>query len=496
MADIDQILAGGAGAGTRYDFSTFGDPVKSFFEGNRARAEFDLRRAFKDGVPTNPDGSIDYGTMQRTLYQKGALDQGNSLAGLSVRSAELSALNGVDGQPAQPMVGPSTSRNSVTPDPTKRADSSAAPSPRPATNSQSSAQPAQQPTVMTILAAQGIPNADLQRASESVARQLGVDPTAPLDLQDPQVRNVLTPAIAQLKRMNLGQVQPPQPSDNAPARAAPSVAQPVQIAPENDPVLKRLTLLSASQDKAIAAAAKVRLESYLKNREMTPDQKNAATAGLSLTDYQNRSDENTTKRDILTKSILPKLDKSQEGASAARDEIGAIHRSLEQLDQPGGIFSGSAADIRLKLAKVGDYLGIENSNKIANTEAFGAAIGQRVLSLVKGLGAGAGISNADRDFARDMAGGNIKLDEKSIRRILYIGERAARSKIDVHNNGVKKALKSTEALKEYGEVYSVEQPGAYKKAEAPVQFRDGQTAINPKTKEKIIFQGGKWVPAR
>lgn len=460
MADISALLANSAVTNADFDI---GKLNKSYWEGEDQSARIGLREAFKNGVPTLPDGSVDYGAMQRTLYQKGGLEQGNALSGISARAAELDALRGSDGPPAAPMVGPSTSRNSVAPDPGSRTASPAAPA-RPQPQAQPTAQPAQQPTVMTVLAAQGIPNSELGKAADSVARQLGVDPTAPLNLQDPQVRNVLAPAIAQIKRMGLGQVQPPQPGDNAPQAApggAPSVAQPVQVAAQNDPVLKRLTILAASQDKQIAAAAKVRLESYLKNQELTPDQKNAAASGQSLPDYQNRSDENAAQLAILKDSILPKLDLSHKAAEAARDEITAIHRSREQLDAQGGIFSGSASEIRLKIAKAAELLGVPNADKIANTEAFGAAIGSRVLSLVKGLGAGTSISNSDRAFAEKMAGGNINLDEASIRKILDIGERAARSKIDMHNTNAGKIIKSNEALKGYSDVYNVEAPGQY-----------------------------------
>lgn len=477
MADIDAIIAGGAKTNADFDF---GKINRSYWQGRDEYAKNELRDAFKGGVPTLPDGSIDYATMQRTLYQKGALDQGNALSGISARAGELEALRGADGMSppqAQPIVGPSTSRNSVTPDPGKRMDTAQAPAAAPSAPQGAPGQPA---TVMTIMAAQGIPNSELQRASESVARQLGVDPTAPLDLKDPQVRNVLTPAIAQIKRMGLGQVQPPQPGDNPPQaapQAAPSVmaqAQP-QAAPQgfqpppnvaaaqNDPVLKRLTLLAASQDKQIAAAAKTRLEAYLKNQELTQDQKNAAASGQSLIDYQNRPDENKANLAILEKSVLPKIDESHKGATAARDEVQAIHRAREQLDAPGGIFSGSASEIRLKVAKAAELIGVPNADKISNTEAFSAAIGSRVLALVKGLGAGSSISNSDRAFAEKMAGGNINLDEASIRKILEIGERAARSKIDTHNSTAGKIINSNEALKPYTDVYRVEAPGQYER---------------------------------
>lgn len=463
MADIDSIISGVSG-NTRADFSgLFSGPVDAYNAGRDQKAKNELRDAFKGGVPTLPDGSIDYGTMQRTLYQKGALEQGNALSGISARAGELAALNGAEGQPqATPTVGPSTSRNSVTIDPTKRADAQPQPVPQPRP------QPAQQPTVMTVLAAQGIPNSELGKASESIARQLGVDPTAPLDINDPRVRNVLAPAVAQLKRQGIGQVvsqepQAPQPQA-APAVPTPLQPTPVQVAAQNDPVLKRLTLLAASQDKQIAAAAKVRLEAYLKNQELTPDQKNAAASGQSLTDYQNRGDENAAQLAILKDSILPKLDLSQKDATAARDEIQAIHRSREQLDAAGGILSGSLAEQRLKMVKFAELFGVPNADRIANTEAFKTAIGGRVLALVKTLGVNP--SNGDRIFAEKMAGGSIDLNEASIRKILEIGEKAARTKIDAHNTQAGKILKSNEALKGYSDVYAVEAPGQYKAPQA------------------------------
>jgi hypothetical protein len=468
MADIDSIISGVSG-NTRYDFSTFGDPVKSYFDAKDQRAKNDLRDAFKGGVPTLPDGSIDYGTMQRTLYQKGALDQGNALSGISARAGELEALRGADGMSpqasAQPTVGPSTSRNSVTPDPGKRMDVAQAPGNAPAPQGD----PGQQPTIMNVVAAQGFPNTELQKISESIARQLGVDPTAPLNLQDPQVRNVLAPAIAQFKRMNLGQVQPPggpQPQ-GAPMAQAPQAAPqgfqppPNVVAAQNDPILKRLTLLSASQDKQIAAAAKVRLEAYLKNQELTPDQKNARASGLSVPDYQSQGDERAAQLAILKDTVLPELKVSKEGASAARSEIQALHRAREQMDGPGGIFTSTGAPIVLKLAKVAEYFGVPNADKITNTETFKVAIGGRVLASLKSLGVNP--SNKDLIFAEKMAGGDIELNESSIRRILDIGEQAARDKIERHNTTAGQFIESNEALKPYAKAMRIDAPGQYQR---------------------------------
>lgn len=326
-------------------------------------------------------------------------------------------------------------------------------------------------------------------------------PGAALALQDgsggPQ-QSIVGPAtgrnsvsIDPTKRADMGTPQPQAGGYDGPVQAGPagpqpvsSQAQPIPVNPQAvaDPTLgglipsgyepgayvRRLEAVAGS-GRVLPDQLKVlqgRIDAIHKALDPTPDMKNARAAGMSVKDYLDRSDTNMADRDILTKSILPKLDKSQEAATAARDEIQSIHRSREQLDAPGGIFSGASADVRLKIGKVAELLGVPNADKIANTEAFGSAIGSRVLSLVKGLGAGTGISNADRDFAAAMAGGNIKLDEKSIRRILDIGEKAARTRIDQHNGLADRTLKSTEALKGYSDVYRVEQPGQYQRVGA------------------------------
>jgi hypothetical protein len=497
MADIDSIISGVSG-NTRYDFSTFGDPVKSYFDAKDQRAKNDLRDAFKGGVPTLPDGSIDYATMQKTLYQKGGLEQGNALAGVSGRATEYEALRRSDEQPqVQPTVGPSTSRNTVTPDPGKRIDA------QPAAQ-RSSPQGDQPGSIVGAVSAAGIPDELAGPVIQQLSALAKTDPNAALPPDMAQRIQQVAQAAAQ--RLKAGQAPQPtglqpgntpqappqgipqaQSAPQAVAQAQPPASQGFQpppnvVAAQNDPVLKRLTLLAASQDKQIAAAAKVRLESYLKNQELTQDQKNAAASGQSLVDYQNRPDENKAQLAILEKSVLPKMDESYKAATAARDEIQAIHRSREQLDAPGGIFSGSASEIRLKVAKAAELIGVPNTDKIANTEAFGAAIGSRVLALVKGLGSGTSISNSDRAFAEKMAGGNINLDETSIRKILEIGERAARSKIDTHNTTAGKIINSNEALKPYTDVYRVETPGQYERPKggkgqsAAIGFPDAKKA--------------------
>jgi hypothetical protein len=69
----------------------------------------------------------------------------------------------------------------------------------------------------------------------------------------------------------------------------------------------------------------------------------------------------------------------------------------------------------------------------ANAETFGSVVAPQVLALVRGLGAGSGISNADREFAQKAAGGSINLEPAAIKRLMDIGERAARMRVKEHN---------------------------------------------------------------
>jgi hypothetical protein len=57
--------------------------------------------------------------------------------------------------------------------------------------------------------------------------------------------------------------------------------------------------------------------------------------------------------------------------------------------------------------------------------------------LIKQFGAGTGLSNADREYAEKMAGGQITLTESALRKIIDINDRAANRVIDLHNRNVK-----------------------------------------------------------
>lgn len=128
------------------------------------------------------------------------------------------------------------------------------------------------------------------------------------------------------------------------------------------------------------------------------------------------------------------FDVMNEGAVSARAAASGL-RALKEARaaiQQGGIF-GAGADMRLGLAKLGTYFGLDPS-QVVNTETFRSAIAPQVAAVMKATVGSSQISNTDREFAEKAAGGNINLDQNSITRLLDIMERGSNDIISTHQS--------------------------------------------------------------
>jgi formyltetrahydrofolate synthetase len=106
-------------------------------------------------------------------------------------------------------------------------------------------------------------------------------------------------------------------------------------------------------------------------------------------------------------------------------------------------------------------------------------MGQNTAKLIKQFGAGTGLSDADREYATKIAGGSIKLDEKAIRKVLEINDRAARNVIAGHNKKVEN-IKTNIPLK-------VEVPGAVVSIKNNAEYNalpPGTVFIDPEGKQR------------
>jgi hypothetical protein len=103
------------------------------------------------------------------------------------------------------------------------------------------------------------------------------------------------------------------------------------------------------------------------------------------------------------------------------------------------MITGAGADFFVGMDQALKAAGIDmgKGEASANSQAYAANMAQNVGKLIKQFGAGTGLSDADRKYAEQMAGGRISLDRKAMEKILDIQERAANQVVKRHNEKVK-----------------------------------------------------------
>lgn len=105
--------------------------------------------------------------------------------------------------------------------------------------------------------------------------------------------------------------------------------------------------------------------------------------------------------------------------------------SLGLVDE--GIRTGSFAQARQGASRFfADIIGIPQDD-IASTDTFQGIVGLFVAEQIKAFGAGTGLSDADRDFAQGIVGGNIQMDAVAIKRLVGIQVKINSSKIRGYN---------------------------------------------------------------
>jgi hypothetical protein len=103
-----------------------------------------------------------------------------------------------------------------------------------------------------------------------------------------------------------------------------------------------------------------------------------------------------------------------------------------------GMLTGVGAEFFTTLNQGLSQAGIDfgYADAARNSQAYGALMAKNTATIIKQFGAGTGLSDADREYALKAAAGDIKYDEKSIRKILDINNRAAQNAINKHNKNV------------------------------------------------------------
>jgi hypothetical protein len=135
------------------------------------------------------------------------------------------------------------------------------------------------------------------------------------------------------------------------------------------------------------------------------------------------------------KQIFTSMEESKKIAGAAKEGLVAANNARKAIE--GGAITGLGADMRLNVAKLVTGMGLKDmGNDVANTETFRAAMAPVIASVMKATVGSQNISNTDREFAAAAAGGSIRLDATSIKRIIDIVGRASRETLEDHEKKV------------------------------------------------------------
>jgi len=123
--------------------------------------------------------------------------------------------------------------------------------------------------------------------------------------------------------------------------------------------------------------------------------------------------------------------KSFNDAEQAVSSLFTIETGLDLLDQ--GINTGAFAKTENAARAILNKVGLTKDDSVGATQAYTATLGNLVGQIIKQFGAGTGLSDADREYALGIAGGNINFDEYALRRILDIQKRVQIAIINKHN---------------------------------------------------------------
>lgn len=178
------------------------------------------------------------------------------------------------------------------------------------------------------------------------------------------------------------------------------------------------------------------------------------------------------------------VDQRKNAQTAAYETIPAVHEARKAVEQ--GAITGAFAQGRMDLAKVGSLFGVSDPQAVQNTEVLRAAVGQGVLAHIKALGANP--SNADRDYIEKIQGGQISLEENSIKKILDIQEKYARQAIRNFNRDSQKLMGvqgGDQAYKSIAPLMSIDEPPDYQPSQAPTATPAGAAPAQPAAPGKV-----------
>jgi len=105
-----------------------------------------------------------------------------------------------------------------------------------------------------------------------------------------------------------------------------------------------------------------------------------------------------------------------------------------------GMLTGAFANLELTTKSALNATGLTDFKDVAQTQAYIGASGRLVAQVVSAFGSGTGISDADREYARSIAGGNVTLDKAALKKLIDLYEKGTAAQIKNFNADVTSAF--------------------------------------------------------
>ena len=166
----------------------------------------------------------------------------------------------------------------------------------------------------------------------------------------------------------------------------------------------------------------------------------------------------------LGKTALEAIDTG----NAARDQIASARRVRQLLDE--NPITGPGQDIRLKIAKGLNFIGLTDAEQITSTQNLMSELAKTTLTHVKssGLGAGQGFTNTDRIFVEEASAGRIEFTPQAMRRMADINERVGHLMISRGNQALDRLRNNKNTASMVEGMPNIEAPGPDAPAWGPV----------------------------
>lgn len=135
----------------------------------------------------------------------------------------------------------------------------------------------------------------------------------------------------------------------------------------------------------------------------------------------------------LAKLGAERFAEAAENAQKSSESIRSIDQSYPNIDN---MFTGYGAEFRKDISRFANVFGIQlaDPEAITDTETYIARSATRVAEYITNLGAGTGLSDADREFAKAVVGGSTDLDAKTLKKLLGMLREDAVLRIEGYNS--------------------------------------------------------------